>query len=96
MVASKPVLRGRLSNWFRRIALITLGLAGLAALNIAGCPKPEFTQMIENVTAEQIIAIHDDNTLDTEGKRQALNDLGITDPQLVQVLIDAATPTAAG
>jgi hypothetical protein len=48
------------------------------------------------VTAEQIIAIHDDNTLDTEGKRQALNDLGITDPQLVQVLIDAATPTAAG
>ena len=46
MMTSKPVLRGRLSDWFRRIALATLGLAGLAALNIAGCPKPQFTQMI--------------------------------------------------
>jgi hypothetical protein len=86
---------GRLSNWFRRITVLGLALVGLAAANIAGCPRPEFFQMIEGVTADQIIAIHDDETLDQEGKRQALFDLGIDDPQLAQVLIDAATPVAS-
>ena len=95
MVASKPMNRNDLSGWFRRIALLALGLTGLAALNIAGCPKPQFTQLFPDVTAQQIIGIIDDSTLDDAAKRQALTDLGITDPQLVQVLLDAVTPVAA-
>jgi hypothetical protein len=96
MVVSKPMNRDDLSGWFRRIALMALGLAGLAALNMAGCPRPQFTQLFPDATAAKVISIHDDTTLDDAGKSSALNALGITDEQLVKVLLSAATPVASG
>jgi hypothetical protein len=96
MVAPKPMNRNDLSAWLRRIALMALGLIGLAALNIAGCPKPTFTQLYPDATAAKVISIHDDTTLDKAGKTSALNALGITDAQVVQVLLDASTPVASG
>ncbi len=93
MMVSRPVFRGCMGAWFRRLALAGLGLTGAAVLNIAGCPQPQFEEMIPGVTLKQITDITTDTNLTDDQKTQSLNDLGITDEQLIHILLTAPLPT---
>ena len=97
MAALKSWLRGPRGGWFRKLALLTMRLACVAALFIAGCPpQPAFEQMIPGVTLKKIQDILADDTI--TDKDQALEDLGINDAnypaaeQLRYVLLNASLP----
>jgi hypothetical protein len=76
---------------FRRA--LGLGLAGLAvsaAGLILGCQPPVENAIIGTngpIHVSEVTAILNDTNLDDAAKRQALRDLGITDEQLIDVLI---------
>ncbi len=93
MKVSTPVCVGCKAMWFRRLVLACLGLTGAAALNLAGCPKPQFQQLYPNATLAQINTIVSDTTLTDADKTTQLNDLGITDVQVIHVLLGAPLPT---
>ncbi len=94
MLPSTSTLRGCPTNWLRRLCLLLLGLTCVAVLNIAGCPKPQFDQLIPEVTLQQIKDIRNNAQLDAAQKLQALKDLGIDDPQLLEVLLNTPLPGA--
>ncbi len=81
----------RPTGWFRKVTLLASGLACAAVLCIGGCPAPTFSQLIPGVTLKKIQDILADDTI--TDKEQALKDLGITDPQLLHILLTATLPT---
>jgi hypothetical protein len=83
-----------MTGWFRRLVLVCLGVTGAVVLNIAGCPPPTFEELVPGVTLKQVADIQNDTTLDQAGKEKALNDLGITDKQLIQALLNSPIPSA--
>jgi len=97
MTTRMPGLRGRPAGWFRKLGLLTMRLACVAALFVAGCPaQPTFEQMIPGVTLKKIQDILADDAI--TDKDQALEDLGINDEnypaaaQLRHILLNAELP----
>lgn len=82
------------TGWLRRLVTLVLAALLVGSLNIAGCPQPQYTQMIEGVTLQDIRDIQTNADLDASEKEQALEDLGITDEQLVTLFLNAPLPPA--
>lgn len=96
MLVPTSVLRGCRTVWFRRLAPLAMGLVSVAVINIAGCPQPTYDQMFPGVTLQDITDIRNSTTLTTdEQKLQALKDLGITDPQVLEILLHAPLPVTS-
>lgn len=79
-------------NWRRSLPVLGVGLLFVGLLNLAGCPKPTYTQMFPGVTLSEVMKITTDQTLTTDQKTQELNALGITDEQVVFFLLNANLP----
>jgi hypothetical protein len=91
MAAMKSWLCGWPRGCFRKLTLVTVGLACAAAMCVASCAQPTFEQLIPGVTLKKIQDILADDTI--TDKEQALKDLGITDEQLLHILLNATLPT---
>jgi hypothetical protein len=96
MLLPTTVRCGGRYGWLRRMTLIGLSAAGVTALTIAGCPKPTYDEMFPGVTLKQITDIRNSTTLTTDAQKlQALKDLGITDPQVLEILLHAPLPATS-
>ncbi|HOW72388.1 MAG TPA: hypothetical protein PKY77_17455 [Phycisphaerae bacterium] len=66
-------------------------LTALLAVATAGCPEPTANILVDSngnaIRMDQITLITSDTTTTTAEKRQALSDLGITDEQLIDLLL---------
>lgn len=95
MLVSTPAPCRLITRLLRRLVPLVVVVAGVTVLNIGGCPAPKFDEMIPGVTAKQITDIKNDTTLTTsDQKLQALKALGITDTQLLQLLLNAPVPVS--
>ena len=88
--ACRDLLRGG----FGSLAVV---LVFMGALNLAGCPQPDYTQLIPGVTLEDIATIAQDNAISPEERAEQLREeLGIEDEQLIEAILDLYGAGAAG
>jgi len=87
MAAIRGLLSRRFGGLLRSFSVLGWTAALLMALNLGGCPQPEYTPLFAGVTLEQVIEIATDPDLTEAEKTQALEDLGIDDPQIIEVIL---------
>ena len=87
-------LHGGQKGWWRLAAITGIGLTVVGAINL-GCPQPTYQQMYPGVPLSAIMKITEDQTLTNDQKTQALKDLGITDDQVIILLVNGPKPVTA-